>query len=71
MNYEPCRYPTYSSYRGFWSSFVRRKENVATEERSEEAAEKSNEQTQDKELLKALEELKQSRDELMVRVLSQ
>lgn len=60
-------YPTYSSYRSFWNTLIRRKEAATAAEEVKPTAE--SEKPVDlahEELLKSIEEFKQESDELKV-----
>lgn len=62
-NSPAIKYPTYSSYRGIWSSLLKRKEASDPAQNVEKmSAEGADPQVE--ELLKALEEMKENRDEL-------
>lgn len=66
-----CRYPTYSSFRNIWNNFTKNKEAAAEQQQPPETNETpaaggaaTNAQVND--LRKAIEELKQGKDELNV-----
>ncbi|KAK7601406.1 hypothetical protein V9T40_008847 [Parthenolecanium corni] len=67
LNHVTHRYPTYSSYRSFWNTLIRRKEAATAAEEVKPTAE--SEKPVDlahEELLKSIEEFKQESDELKV-----